>query len=65
MNKNQAGGKIDEFNARVKRKWGELTDDEIKEAEGNMDLLKAKIRQRYGESEEAVSRQLDELKKNS
>lgn len=61
MNKNQTGGKIDEFNARVKRKWGELTDDEIKEAEGNVDLLKAKIRQKYGESEEAVSKQLDEL----
>jgi len=62
VNDDQTKGKLDEFNARVKRKWGELTDDEIKQAEGNVDLLSAKIRQRYGESKEAIAKQINELR---
>lgn len=61
MNKDQLGGKLDEFNARVKRKWGELSDNEITDAEGNVELLAAKVRQKYGDSEEVVRKQLDEL----
>lgn len=64
MNKNQLGGKLDEFNARVKRKWGELADDEITEAEGNFDLLTAKVRQKYGDSEEVVRKELDKLQRD-
>lgn len=63
MNKDQIGGKLEEFNARVKRKWGDLTDDEIKQAEGNTELLEAKIRQKYGDSKENVRDELDEMKR--
>ena len=62
MNKDQAEGKWKEFNAKIKQKWGELTDDEITQAEGNIDELAAKIQQRYGESKETISRQLNEYK---
>lgn len=39
MNKDQAEGKWKEFNAKVKQQWGKLTDDEVTQAEGNMDEL--------------------------
>lgn len=62
MNRDQAEGKWNEFNAKVKQQWGELTDDEITQAEGNVDELSAKIQQRYGDSKEEVSRQLNDYK---
>lgn len=62
MNKDQAQGKWDEFNAKIKQKWGELTDDEVKQAEGNVDELAAKIQQRYGDSKEAIAKQINDLK---
>jgi len=33
------------FTARIKQQWGELTDDEIRQAEGNMDELSARIQE--------------------
>ncbi len=62
MNKDQASGKWDEFNAKLKQKWGKLTDDEVKQAEGNMDELTAKIQQKYGDSKEAIAKQINDLK---
>jgi hypothetical protein len=36
MNKDQAEGKWDEFTAKVKQQWGDLTDDEVKQSEGEV-----------------------------
>lgn len=65
MNRNQAQGKWNEFNAKVKQAWGDLSDDEITKAEGNVEELAARIQQRYGDSQEAVARQLNEFKEKS
>lgn len=65
MNRNQAEGKWNEFNAKVKQMWGDLTDDEITKAEGNVDELAAQIQQRYGDSQENVARQLNQFKEES
>jgi uncharacterized protein YjbJ (UPF0337 family) len=62
MDSHKAKGMGKEFSARIKRRWGKLTDDELTEAEGNKDLLIAKIQQRYGESREAIEKNLDELR---
>ncbi len=61
MNNDQAEAKWDKFNAKVKQQWGELTDDEVKKAEGNKDELIARIQEKYGESREAVAKKLNEL----
>lgn len=61
MNKDQIEGRWDEFTARVKKQWGELTDDEVKQAEGNVDKLKAKVQQKYGDSRESVAAKFNEL----
>ncbi len=62
MNKDQAEGKFDGFTARIKQQWGKLTDNEAKQAEGNIDELFATIQEKYGDSREAVAAKFNELK---
>lgn len=61
MNKDKVKGQWNEFTAKVKQQWGDLTDDEVSQAEGNLDEISAKIQQKYGESKETVSRKLNEI----
>lgn len=61
MNKDQANAKWDRSLARIKQTWGDLTDDEVKKAEGNKDELIARIREKYGDSKEAIAGKLNEL----
>ena len=61
MNKDQTQGQWDQFTAKVKQSWGDLTDDEVKKAEGNKDELIARIREKYGDSKEAIAEKLNQL----
>lgn len=61
MNKDTAGGKWKQMRGKIKEKWGELTDDEIDQAEGNKDYLVGKVQERYGLSREEAQKQLDQL----
>jgi uncharacterized protein YjbJ (UPF0337 family) len=62
MNRDQAEGKSKQFTAKVKQNWGDLTDDEVTKAEGNMDELIARIQEKYGDSREAIAKKLNELR---
>ncbi|MFW5815451.1 MAG: CsbD family protein [Wenzhouxiangella sp.] len=64
MNKDQAHAQWDRLSAKVKQNWGDLTDDEIKQAEGNLDELIARIREKYGDSKEAVAEKINQLMKD-
>ena len=46
MNRDQAEGRWKQFTARVKQEWGRLTDDEVEQAEGNVDELIARIQEK-------------------
>ncbi len=61
MNNDQAQGQWDRFTAKVKQQWGDLTDDEVKKAEGNKDELIARIQEKYGDSKEAIAEKLNDL----
>jgi len=61
MNQDQAQGQWDRFTAKVKQQWGDLTDDEVKKAEGNMDELMARIQEKYGESKEKIAEKFNDL----
>ena len=61
MNKDQRDGKWDQFTAKVKQTWGDLTDDEVKKAEGNKDELIARIQEKYGDSKESIAKKFNEL----
>ena len=65
MNKEQTQAQWDRATAKIKQAWGDLTDDEIKKAEGNKDELIASIREKYGDSKEAIAEKLNTLLEDS
>jgi len=60
MNKDQFKGSWQQFKGELKKKWGQLTDDDLLEAEGNYDKFLGVIQKRYGDKKEEVSKWADE-----
>jgi uncharacterized protein YjbJ (UPF0337 family) len=59
MNNDKFKGKWHQLKGEIKRKWGKMTDDDLTEAEGDMEKLVGKIQQRTGERREAIEKWLD------
>jgi uncharacterized protein YjbJ (UPF0337 family) len=59
MNNDRIKGKWHQLKGEIKRKWGQVTDDDLTEAEGNMEKLIGKIQERSGERREAIEKWLD------
>lgn len=62
MEKHQSKAKWKHLTASLKEEWGKLTDDEIRQAEGNFEKLTARIQEKYGESREAIAEKLNHMK---
>lgn len=56
----QVAGKWKELSGEAKKRWGDLTDDELLEIKGDRDILAGKIQQKYGIAKEEANRQIDE-----
>lgn len=56
----QLAGKWKQFTGDVRRRWGDLTDDEILEINGNREMLVGKVQERYGIARQEAERQVDE-----
>ena len=54
MNENTIKGQWEQVKGAVKETWGDLTDDEITQLEGNRQKLSGKIQERYGRAEDVV-----------
>lgn len=52
MNWDQVEGKWKEMSGAVKANWGDMTDDEIAEVDGNREVLEGKIQSKYGKTKE-------------
>ncbi|WIV51467.1 CsbD family protein [Marivivens sp. LCG002] len=61
MDWNRIEGNWKQLTGTVKAKWGDLTDDEIAEAEGNRDVLIGKIQLKYGIAKDKAEAQVDEF----
>jgi uncharacterized protein YjbJ (UPF0337 family) len=61
MNRDQAKGQWDQIKGKAKKAWAELTDDDIKKAEGSVDKLYGIIQERFGDTKEAIKSKLDKL----
>jgi uncharacterized protein YjbJ (UPF0337 family) len=61
LNKDILQGQWRQFRGNIKERWGDLTDDEMTQAEGNWDKLVGFIQQRYGETRENIERELSRL----
>lgn len=49
---------------KIKEKWGQLTKEELEQAKESKDKLVALVRTKYGQTQEAVERQLQEMTSN-
>jgi uncharacterized protein YjbJ (UPF0337 family) len=58
-------GNWNQLKGKVKQHWGQLTDDELSEVEGNMDQLVGLVQQKTGEARQSIERVLADLSKNS
>lgn len=61
MNWDQVEGKWKEMSGNIKAKWGDLTDDELAEMDGNREALEGKLQAKYGKSKEEAQREVDDF----
>ena len=59
-NWDKVGGKWKQFVGEVKKQWGDLTDDELLEINGNREILAGKIQEKYGVTKDEANKQIDE-----
>ena len=60
MNKMTLKGNWRQIKGKVKERWGELTDDDIDQIEGETDQLIGAIQKRYGASLDDARREVEE-----
>lgn len=60
MNWDQIEGKWKQLVGSVKAKWGDLTDDEITQIEGNRERLEGKLQEKYGRTKEQAKAEVDD-----
>lgn len=60
MNWNIVEGKWKEMAGSIREQWGKLTDDELQEIGGKKDKLEGVLQVKYGLTQEAASKQIDE-----
>lgn len=53
-------GRWDQLKGKVQQTWGDVTDDDLDVAEGNYDELIGRIKERTGESREAIEDRLND-----
>ena len=59
MNKDILKGKWTQLKGGIKNNWGKLTDDDLKQVEGNREKLIGKIQERYGKNREEAEKEVD------
>lgn len=61
MNEDKIKGQWKQLAGKVKAKWGKLTDDDLKVAEGTSEYLIGKVQERYGVAREEAGKQVKEF----
>lgn len=60
MNWDIVQGKWKQLKGSVKEKWGELTDDELDQIDGNKDKLAGKLQEKYGWAKDEADKNIDD-----
>jgi len=61
LNRDTFSGQWKQIKGEVKRKWGQLTDDDVMQIEGDYDKLTGAIQTRYGYTREHVEREINDF----
>lgn len=59
MNSDMLMGRWKQLRGRIRAKWGQLTDDDLDQVQGNYEMLVGKIQEKYGTTREQIERELD------
>jgi uncharacterized protein YjbJ (UPF0337 family) len=63
MNQDRIAGQWKQLSGRIKEKWGKLTDDDLRQAEGNTEYLTGRVQERYGIARDIAEDQVKEFSK--
>src|SRR5262245_9003906 len=58
-------GNWNQLQGKIKPRWGQLTDDELNEVEGNVDQLVGLIQQKTGDARESIERAVNEFSESA
>lgn len=61
MNEDKIKGQWKQLAGKLKTKWGKLTENDLKVAEGDREYLAGKIQERYGIAKEEAKKQVEEF----
>lgn len=61
MNRDELKAKWRQLRGHIKVKWGQLTDDELDQIDGNYEILVGKIQEKYGITRQQVEREIDSV----
>lgn len=61
MNDDKIKGQWKQLSGKLKAKWGQLTDDDLKVAEGNSEYLAGKLQERYGIAKDEAHKQIKDF----
>jgi uncharacterized protein YjbJ (UPF0337 family) len=64
INQQVLQGNWNEIKGKIRSKWGQLTNDDVKSFDGNVDQLLGLIQKKTGEGRESVERFLNEVTAN-
>jgi uncharacterized protein YjbJ (UPF0337 family) len=59
INNDVLKGKWNQFKGEAKSRWGQLTDDDLTQAEGEYDKLVGKLQERYGYARDKAEQEVD------
>lgn len=62
MNTDKIEGKFKEVKGDLKKKYAELTDDDLKYGEGEFDKMLGKLQQKTGKTKEELREEIDKMK---
>jgi len=64
MNKDIVQGNWKKISGSIKESWGKLTDDDIKEIDGKLEIFQGKMQEKYGMSKDAAAKEFDKINQN-
>ena len=64
MNEDRLKGNWKQIKGKVKTKWGQLTDDEVSQINGERDRLVGTIQEKYGLAKDEAEKQVQEFEKS-
>jgi len=64
MNEDKIKGQWKQLAGKLKAKWGKLTDDDLKQAEGNSEYLAGRLQEHYGIARDEARKQIKEIERH-